>query len=396
MIILITITSIFALILLAQLVWFSIYIIKKMIKKKNEMIVFADVPNTISEEIPIFIIDNIRDEEFRNAKTSDILFYGTGKHIQGVAFRSKDLPNGVRVALTGIMDSSITVIHAMGATKNNLWEVSFDGGVTRQPLTQISNTKHTGAALSYAQEQGWEVTSSREKITEDAINRFQKSRIGDISLRDMNHRLLAGFNEKLATDSTLRFQLVVPREEIALTLAGSSEEPNVNFYYVYRGMMYKFDSKFHSRHGNLYEWEFYNLEPNKSYVGISFELNNNGILIPSSTIYGSTKKANGSIPTFDESELGNPKDNVESKPMWSKNIIDSYLGEKVSKIMYDSIVKKHYEEDQPNEYLAITQASTVYEDYEWLTKGSLDAKQEANTIELIRKLQNNNNTDKVD
>ncbi len=388
MIILIVITSILATLILVQILLLSIYLIKKAIRKKNEMIVFADVPNTISEEIPIFIIDNIRDEDLKNAQESNILFYGTGKQIPGVAFRSKDLPNGVRVALTGIMDSSMTVIHAMGATKNNLWEVSFDGGVTKYPLTQISNTRHTGAALSYAQEQGWEVTSSREKITEDAINRFQKSRIGDISLKEMNHRLLAGFNERLATETTLRFQLVVQKEEIALVLAGGSEEPNVNFYYAYNGKMYKFDSKFHSRHGNLYEWEFYNLEPNKSYVGISFELNNSGIIIPSSTIYGSTKKANGTIPTFDESELGKPSEDKASMPMWNENIIKSYLGDEVAKIAYDTIAKKHYENDNPNDYMAISLANTVYDDYEWLLSGSVDQKQEANTLELIKKLQN--------
>ncbi len=387
--IVIEIIGILCLILLFAQIAFIIYqVVLKKTKYKNEMIVYADVPNTLGEEIPIFIVDNIMNEEFRNAHNKDIAFYAAGFHIPGVAFKSHDYPNGIRVALTGITESTMSVIHALKATKYNLWEISFDKGVTKHSLLQVSNPKHSAAAIKFAQNSGWEVTSSREKITEEIIKKSNRSKMSLFTLDELDHKILASFNESLSTPTTMRVQFIAPNDEVALYIAGGAEKPIVNYFYTYNGNLYKFKSRFLKKTGSLYDFELYDLEPGKVYVGIAFELNNNGLLMPSTTIYGLTKNEDGTIPTFDEAALGMPKEDDKKYPLWSEKITRAYLGDVSAEAIYKYVAKKHYENDNPDEYIAMAAIKTIYTEYDWLLSGSLSPVEEEEILKQIDIIKN--------
>lgn len=364
----------------------SAYLVFSKNHNKNEMIIYSDVQNSLKEQVPILIVDNIRKDEFLSVQNSDIILYATGMEIPGIAFKSDDIEHGIRIALTGVMESNMTIICTMGATKNNLWQISFDKGVTKHSLLQISNNKEAALAIELAKKFGWTSTTAREKITEEILRKSKKIKDENFELDDLPNRLLSNFNHNLATETTLRFQSVISTSENALTIAGGGSVPNVNFYYTYEGKLYKFKSAFVGKQGNLFEWDFYDLEPGRSYVGITYELNNNGIFIPSSALYGVTKKSGDVATTFDKAKLFVPNQDEESFPMWNEIIIKEYMGAKPARLIYDHIVKKHYEKDNPEQVIDLKDVPKLHSQYPWLYVGGTTPEIEELTLNLIQKM----------
>lgn len=362
MLILLIITTI---LILIQPIIFGLYILYNKINSRNKMLIYGDAATSYKEQILFYNITNVRRfKAYWNADLKGVKIYAMGREITSVAFKTDDLPTGIRIMFSGMMNSSTETLHLIAAIKYDLWEVSFDGGESRKRLHQFHSFKDDRYARKRARAAGWGQNGKISKSLLDDYKKSEKSK--HIDIKRKSGGLVSHINEGLTTTTTMRYQALFPSNHTATKLL--NEDTNaINFYHVYYGKSYKLNSKFVERTGNLWEFDLIDLEPGKIYTGLSGSFDNGKSLIPLSALYGITKKIDGELPTIDEAELAKPSDaNAQVAGMPVGTLVKKYLGKETSYKYYDVIVKKHFEDSHEDDFVALTRAREFYDDFEWL------------------------------
>lgn len=354
--------------LLAVFVFIAQFYIRKIIKSRG-LVIYGDIENMLEDEALFYIIDNVKKfPEYWNADLDAIKIYAIGKQIPCVAFKADDVPNGIRVLLSGAMNSTLDVISIIISIKYNLWEISFDNGHSKVKVNRVKD-KHQFEIGMMASDIGVDTFEHHLQVVLDEIHESQKN--SGVKLIDENKSLfVAHINEGKTFDTKMRYQILVPESHsIHENIDIDNILNSIKFFHIYEGHAYEIESKFIEKIGSLYEFDLLNLEPGTIYVGLSVSLDGGKTLLPSSALYGITKNIDGVLPTMDESILAKPKPGSEKFEIWNEETAIKYLGEELTYRTYDVIVKKHYEDEYEDEYLALSRTQEFYSDYHWL-KGS--------------------------
>ncbi len=365
--------------LLLQALGLGVFIIVKRIIISRRLIISGDAVTSSREQVLFYDIANVRrNKQFWNADLKKIKVYAMGLEITSVAFKTDDFADGIKLMFSGMMNSANEILHLIGSIKYDLWEISFDGGITRKRLHQIHSISDTRHAKHRAHENGW---NSGDKQQREFLKEFIKSSkvAGDTNLHlNTGGGLLAHINETKTTSTTMRYQILIPSNiELSKLL---TENPEIaSFYYIYNGHSYKMDSKFIDKVGNLFEIDIINLKPGTIYTGFATSINGGKTLLPSSSLYGITKNEDGELPTIDEAILAKPKAEQQMFPMPHIDVVTQYLGEELKDKYYDVIVKKHYEDLHEDDYVSMNRVKEFYQDFDWLD-GSEENKEVALNI----------------
>lgn len=389
-----TILSIIGIILLIvfilQAVAVGYWFYRKWNIRHTKMIIYGDAKLSFAEEALFYIVDNVKNYKHNwKADLDNIRIYADGKEISSIAYKSHDLPKGIRLLLSGAMNSTVDVISIIAAVKFDLWEISFDGGVNKQRIHQVlsKQQKQIGIEIMHTENDTFE--HHLQEVLEH-IEHEEKEKIR--AKGNAKHGIIAHINEGKTTGTTMRYQVLVPSShQLAEKFTVEMADEAMSFYHIYEGHAYKLDSKFVDKVGNLFEYDIINLQPGTIYVGFSTKMHGIGSIWPSSALYGITKDKHGDLPTIDNAILAKPKEGAEQFEMWNEEIAHEYLGEELTKRTYDVIVKKHYEDDYEDEYLSLSRTQEFYADYNWL-KGHPETREEdIHTIRHIIRVTNEAN-----
>lgn len=350
-------------------------------KISKGMVIYGDAKASIQDHVAVYIVENIPKAKYEFLMMDEVKIYASGMEIGSSVIKLENKNNALMFVMTGFMDSPETVLHLLGTIKFDLWEVSFDGGITRRPVKQTIDYNQRASAKEIAINKGWEADDSMAKLMEEDIKRASKNKIGSEDVL-VEHSLVADINQSMSTKTTMRYQVVIPNNHKVWDSIETKGKPIGLFYYIYNGKAYRMESKFLGNKGSTYEWDIVGLEPGTVYVGLSLEIENNGVILPSSALYGITHNSNDEIVNLDDAKLAKPKPGDIAYDMWSENIAVTYIGEQYAKRGYDVIVKKHYEDEFEDDYISLQRAHEVYGRYKWL-KGVSNEDIENKALEVI-------------
>lgn len=350
-------------------------------KNRKGMVIYGDAESSMRDQVAVYIVENVPKAKYEFVMLDDVKIFASGLGVSGSVIKLDDENRSLMFIMTGFMDSPEVVLHLLGAVKFDLWEVSFDGGITRYPVKQTINHRQRASAREIAVERGWEADDDIAKLMEEDIKRSSKNKVGSENIL-AEHSLVADVNQSMSTSTSLRYQVVIPNNHKVWDTIETKGKPRGEFYHIYKGHAYKLESKFLGSRGSTYEWDLINLNPSSAYVGLSLEIEGNGVILPSSALYGITLDQSGEQVNLDDSILAKPVDGANPYKMWSERVAVTYIGEQFAKRGYDIIVKKHFEEDFKDDYISLQRAHEVYSRYDWL-KGELEVKLEEEALEVI-------------
>ncbi len=370
-------------ILLSQIILLiAIKVIKK-IKSSSKLMIVGDAIASAREQVLFYNIHNVKKfNEYWNSELNAIRIYAMGKEIPSVALKTEGFPNGIKIMLAGLSDSTLDVVHVIKAIKHDFWEISFNEGVDRIKLEQITSNLDVRYAKMRARKAGWSQNGKvKESISDDMKFSEKLSLTSGVST---SSSLVSHINEAKSTSTSMRYQILLPSNHpIASKL---SDLGNLSrFFHVWNGKLYGLDSKFLGNKGNLFEFDIVNLEPGKIYTGFSTSLDGGKHIVPSSAIYGITKFEDGELPAIDDAELAKPFNEEGGVDIYHKDLTETYLGPDTAQKFYDIIVKKHYEDENEDDYVSLGRAKEFYLDFPWI-EGDISTRDDS--INSITKIVN--------
>lgn len=347
------------------------YFINEWLNINVRMAVYADMAASLkNESIFLNFVNVSKNIDFWNAHEADLKLYAMGTPIEAVFYRSPDVPNGYKIAYATSL-SNIEVLSLIGAVKYNKFEVSWNGGATRVKVNSIKDS----VAKKVSKKMQSMKTNSADFLKEEILKSIseadkqfyleEKKAEGD--------RVISHINESKTTSTSVRFQAIIPPTHPMFKIGFNAGGPNTKFYYTYNNRCYEMNSIYLGQVENLYQWDFIDLEPNTIYAGLSFSINEQRVIIPSTSLYAITKEEgenNSRFPTIDDANLGKPKfKHEESYEMWSEKDALEYLGENLLRRLCDILIKKHHEDEFEDEYISLNNVEPFYEEHPWLSFG---------------------------
>ncbi len=336
------------------------YIINNYIKTRYSMALFADIQLSMKNDTIYMNLINVNKHlDFWHAHESDLELFAMGMQLPAVFYRTNDVPNGYKVALTTTLTNS-QVLSLNGAIKYNKFELSYDKGTTVKKVNSISDKTAKRIVNNLNK-----VNSHYDrKLREELIRKIKhEAGFDNDGFKLTQSRVVSHVDEKRSTQDSLRFQAIVPDGHEMFDEGFIPDK--VKFFYTYYGQLYEFNVRYIGKVDSLYEWDLMNLEPGRIYPGLSYSLNGETVL-PSTSLYGITKNEKGYVPDISDSILGKPAEGHIGHHMWTKEQAFGYMEKTLFKKTCDIIIKKHHEDEYPEEFLALNRVDPFYEKYEWL------------------------------
>lgn len=360
-IILITITVALVIAVIATVLYIKI---NQYLDTNVRLAIYGDLPMSIKNNSMFLNFVNIKpDSPFLEVAEDDLKMFAMGTPIDAVFYKSATVPNGLVINYNPMSLSNMQFISMMGAIKYNNFEMSYDRGETRIKVNSVGDKVAKSISNRMKEMRSFDANELRSEL----VSEINNSGIDRVRTDLSDEKVISHINERNTTGTTMRFQAIIPRNHFIHKMGFDPTDPTKSkFYYVYEGKLYNIQSRFVESVENFYEWDLFGLEPGKIYVGLSFSVDGGKNILPSEAMYGLTKNKNGSLPTIDESELGKPTGGEEAEDMWTEEAAVKYLGEKKANKNYDVIVKKHYEDDYTEQYLALSSARGFHDEYNWL------------------------------
>ncbi len=343
-------------------------LIKQMKKSKNMAGVIIDLPMTVKNNaiyLDLVRIDKV--PEIANAHPSDLELYAMGRHLPVMFFKSPALENGFKASFTTELTNKEFLSFIVGM-KYNKFEISADGGYTRILVNSDFNSSINEIADSLQNANSKHDQEVRklliDEITNQVIEEYNEHGSVDEVEYTQDDKILCKIDDDHATKTSFRHQAIVPPTNPIL--GGQPVDVSlVKFYYTYYGQIFELETEFVSQKENTFEWDVKGLEPGKVYPGLSFSYGPSPI-IPSDSLYGTTLNEKGKVPNIDEAELGKPIEGEKGHPMWDREIVLQFVEKHIIKKTCEIIIKKHHEDENEEDYLAISQIERFFDKYEWI------------------------------
>ncbi len=310
-----------------------------------------------------------------NAHESDLILIAAGRTIDATFKRDSSLHNGYRIYVTEETTSKRTVLSIMSASKYNQYSIGVKGDHETFHATVLSDQKAKRITKLIAQTDLETYNKTRETILSDIAQKVEKD-YGKKAKKTQVTDLVASISDAKTTAHSLRYQVLFPKDSNMLEKAGITDlsdpetSEKLKFFHLFHGHLYELEYKFIGKYGSLYEFDFINLDPASIYVGITVSLNKGIDMRPSAALYGVTKELDGTFPSKTDSHLGKPSSESSANPypLWTEDDAREYLEDKALARAYDIITKKHYEDENIDNFMPLQRAHEYYEDYivKWL------------------------------
>ncbi len=248
--------------------------------------------------------------------------------------------------------------------KNSIY-ISPDDGKTKFWANSVKDSK-AQAIGTKANEQKDVLSKLKFKLLKD-IRESDKHFYFSYNEHFEEADVISHICENLSTQTTLRYQLVLPTDHISHKNGEGPSAEKTRFFYTFNGKMYPMKSKLIKNIEDFWEWELYDLEPNTMYAGIGFA-NSGKQILPSTSIYGITRDEEDFLPTINDVDIKVPTIEPSELPMWTNQIAIEYLGKDLTSVLNDVLAKKHYECKYEDAMLPLDKAKTVYDEFEWIPK----------------------------
>ncbi len=350
---------------IAVIIGFAYHYIDLYFDTHYRMGVYADIPTSLKNQAIYLDFVNVkRYPEFWNVHEDQLELYAMGSKINAVFYKSSDVPNGYKIAYSSTL-SNVEILSMIESMQFSTFEISIDGGLTRTHINSIRNKAVERIAKKMEEEQ----LELNEKNKKEILNKIKQSGKVDTTEEIIDSaRVIAHINEGRTTGTTMRYQVIIPpaHDVIENGLFDPENGKDIKMYYVYEGHCYELKTKFIGKIDNLYEWDILELSPGKIYAGLTFSWDGGKTLKPSSALYGITKNKHGELPTIDDSELAKPKAGEKAIEMWDEETSVEHMGHNLTHKTYAILVKKHFEDEYTEEYLALNRTHDYYDDYDWL------------------------------
>ncbi len=347
------------------LVWLAYHYINLYLDAHVRMGVYADIPTSLKNQAIYLDFVNVkRYPEFWDVHEDQLELYAMGSKINAVFYKSSDVPMGYKIAYSSTL-SNMEILSMIESMQYSTFEISVDGGITRTHINSI----HNKAVEKIARKMEEHQIQLTEKNRKDILDKIVKSgKVSDANELMETARIIAHVNEGRTTGTTMRYQVIIPpTHEVIKTGEFDPENgKDLKLYYVYEGHCYELELKFIGKIDNLYEWDILNLKPGTIYAGLTFSFDNGKTLKPSSALYGITKDKHAELPTIDDSLLAKPEPGATKYEMWNEKIAIDHMGSSLTHKTYAILVKKHFEDEYSEEYLALNRTHDYYDDYDWL------------------------------
>ncbi len=337
--------------------------VKNYIDTHYKMGIYADMEMSLKNQtIYLNLVNANRNKDFWNAHEDMLRLYASGTEINSVFYKTPSVPTGFKIVYSTTM-SNIEILSMITAVKYNTLEVSFDGGVTRVHVKSIHDKIAEKISKKMEAHADAENADKQRRHILDEIAKTGKSR----NLAEFEEtRIISHVNEGRTTGTSMRFQAIIPPDHPITKGIFNPHDGSAGIYFIYEGHCYKMNCQYIGQIENLYEWDIVDLKPGTIYAGLTFSVDGGKTLYPSSALYGITKDKHGELPTIDEAHLAKPEEGSQPYEMWTEATAVAYMGESLTHKTYSILVKKHYEDEYSEEYLALTKTHEYYDDYEWL------------------------------
>ncbi len=311
-----------------------------------------------------------------NAHEQDLILIAAGRSLDATFKKDDSLHNGYRIYVTEDTASKRTVLSIMSASKYNQYSIGIKGDHETYHATVLSDQKAKKITRMIAQTDLETYNKTRETILSDIAQKVDKD-YGKNSFEKTSNTLVASISDTKTTTTSLRYQVLFPKDSSLLKqyklddLNADEARKRLKFYYIYHGELYEFEWNFIGKYGSLYEFDFINLEPSSIYVGITTSLDGGKNMRPSSSLYGVTRETDGTFPSKTDAHLGRPTNpKANSYPIWTEDDARNNLDEKALSRLYDIVTKKHYEDENIDNFMPLQRAHEYYEDYvvKWLNE----------------------------
>lgn len=361
----VAITTIVIFILLA-IVYLIYRIVIGQINGKYRIGIFIDMNLSVKKQtLYLNVVNAHRNKELWDASEDVIKLYAAGKEINVVIYKDPKLPGGYKLVCP-TLHGSLETISMLNAVKYNTFEMSSDGGYTRIKIHSIDDNLAKKIS-KWSEAQKTEI-SQQQRI--DMIHEIAKSeKSTNIDSDFSGQRIISHVPEEFSTPTSFRFQALIHWDHPLITKLGFDPDKKISkVYFVHNGDCYLIDCSYIGKKETLYEWDIIGLKPGTIYAGLSFSIDGGKTLFPSSALYGITRNEDGSMPTFEEAKLATSEEGDTKYPFWNSPTSIQYMGENLTKKTFSIIIKKHYEHDNPEEYLSISNAYNFDAGYDWIDK----------------------------
>lgn len=351
-------------IILSIAIFATVVYIKRIYIEKTKILIATDIPYSMKNNTLYINCYNVdKYEELWKAHESDLRIYAVGMEIPSIFYKIPSITNGYKIAYSSSLTNQ-QVLAIIAATKYNKFELSSDEGLTRIKVHVKKDDeahKIVNRIMRITEEIDYSRTRSNDiynKIKSNIDNEFNEE------VKD-DDRVISQLNPYKAGKDRLRFEANIS-DGHSMHSKGFKPE-NTCFYYTYKGNLYPFEVEFVGRVNNMYKWDLRgDLEPGRAYVGFSWSIDKDTVIMPSTTFYGITRDENKEMVDLSDARLGKPVDKSKALPMWTKESAIDYMNKELIKKTCDIVIKKHYEEEFPDDYVSFHRINDFYREYKWI------------------------------
>lgn len=344
---------------------------------------YFDGLNSLSEgELIINLLHVKRYKHLWNAHEEDLLLIAAGRPVEAVFKKSESIPGGYRIYVTDDTSQKRTVLSIMSASKYDQYHIGIKGQHDTNHAYVLSDKKAKKITRMISRTVDELNEETREHLLENVLKKTGKD---VVKAKKDHHNVIAHISDVKSTPTSLRYQVLYSDTDAMLTDHDPIKDDNqIKFYYVYNGKLYEMEHKFVNKIGHMFEYDLINLQPGTIYTGLSKSLDGGKTIFPSAALYGTTKDNQGHILSKTHAALAKPAKRAKGVQLWSFESALNQLGEVILHRTFDVLTKKHYEDENPDNFLSIEKAYEYYDDYilDWL-EDSVGAHPETSKIHLI-------------
>ncbi len=342
------------------LAYFAFYFIKTYLMRNVDIALFADIPLSMKEDrIYINCVNVDKHARYWEGNERDLKLIAMGMPMPTRFFRVPEIPNGYRIEFTKPL-SNKEVLALSGSVKYNRFEMAR-GDDSKIKINSINDDE--AKRLITKMQKG--AKKNEGYLKEELIRKIHNSiKYAYIENELRDDGIVSYVDEDKATNNSFRFQAIIPDTDPLIQ--GGFEPEKLSLYHVYHGKLHRLETNFLNKAGDLYEWEAEGLEHGCVYAGLTVSPDGGKTFIPSSALYGTTREDDGQFPDVSNAQLGKPTTKDKALPLWKYDEKDDITERKIMKKTCDILVKKHFEEEHPEDFLPIDKVGYAYKYYEWI------------------------------
>ncbi len=310
-----------------------------------------------------------RTPKIWDAHEEDLILIASGKVLDAEFRKSTGVNGGYTISIKEDTSKKINTLSILSASKYNKYYIGVRG-ISDQFHSQVISDHKAKKVLELTKVDEFELYEmSKESLQKEVSSRTDIK----ISKREKEMKIghiVSSVSDSKTTATTIRYQILLPENHELENVIDKEDSP-VRFYHLYNGRLYNLDYKFISKHGTMYEYDIIGLQPGTVYVGLTLSLNEGEKIYPSASLFGMTKSLDGMHLNKTDAILGKPSDvKNPSIPMWTETEMLTHLTKQQVKRSYELIIKKHYEDDNKDDYLHAKAIDQFYDDYigKWYTQ----------------------------